>query len=355
MLLVLGCEKKRYPENFIENEAVFSFKAVLGGESVELKAGHDNYYMYSSYSQNSEGLYSFNGKLQRTDCADCGETFELSLNNSQLSAASAPVLADSAFAADYREFAISDASETTVKFNGLYNKSAISYNWDFGDGSQSNIAQPQHTYTKAGRYNVCLTVTGSNGCTGTSCNVIDFSRDALRTEISAQSIDASTILFSQKTTGKAPFTYDWSFGDGSRSTEPSPMHQFGIAGSYAVTLRVTDSEGRTVTSKYNAATGNDVSSCTTNYTIDSPVYLPANQLSACTIAWRDKSGATLTSALAEQPADSYFEITGSEPYTLNEKGEPTRKLKIRFSCVVSDGTKTVKIENAETVIAVSYK
>jgi len=48
-----------------------------------------------------------------------------------------------------------------------------SWSWDFGDGNTSNLQNPTHTYTTAGNYTVCLTVTGTAGCTQSTCrNVI---------------------------------------------------------------------------------------------------------------------------------------------------------------------------------------
>ncbi len=43
---------------------------------------------------------------------------------------------------------------------------AISYSWDFGDGSTSTAANPAHTYVANGAYNVKLTVTDPQGATG---------------------------------------------------------------------------------------------------------------------------------------------------------------------------------------------
>lgn len=40
---------------------------------------------------------------------------------------------------------------------------AATYAWDFGDGFNSSIADPTHTYAANGIYNVCLTVTNING------------------------------------------------------------------------------------------------------------------------------------------------------------------------------------------------
>lgn len=44
------------------------------------------------------------------------------------------------------------------------------YIWSFGDGSpNSNLPYPSHTYTTAGWYNVCVTLTDNNGCASTTC------------------------------------------------------------------------------------------------------------------------------------------------------------------------------------------
>ena len=40
----------------------------------------------------------------------------------------------------------------------------IKWQWDFGDGEGSSVANPQHTYTSAGNFNVSLRITNSLGC-----------------------------------------------------------------------------------------------------------------------------------------------------------------------------------------------
>jgi PKD repeat protein len=45
---------------------------------------------------------------------------------------------------------------------------AITYSWDFGDGGTSTAANPSHTYTTNGTYNVTLTARDSDGATGTA-------------------------------------------------------------------------------------------------------------------------------------------------------------------------------------------
>lgn len=56
----------------------------------------------------------------------------------------------------------------------------LTYSWDFGDGTTSTLQLPTHTYTGAGPYYVCLTVTNSlTNCTSTYCDSIATTSGAL--------------------------------------------------------------------------------------------------------------------------------------------------------------------------------
>lgn len=50
-----------------------------------------------------------------------------------------------------------------VKFNNLSSEKALSYQWDFGDGSSSTEKNPLHIYAASGNYDVTLTVNGETG------------------------------------------------------------------------------------------------------------------------------------------------------------------------------------------------
>ena len=60
---------------------------------------------------------------------------------------------------------------------------ANTYYWDFGDGDTSTTQSPLHTFLVPNNYNVCLTVTDSNGCNlNTSCHTISFVTSVKQTE-----------------------------------------------------------------------------------------------------------------------------------------------------------------------------
>lgn len=60
-----------------------------------------------------------------------------------------------------------------VHFHGPSNSSGTTYQWSFGDGGSSDNHNPNHHYSQAPEhYDVCLTVTGPNNCSSTTCHNI---------------------------------------------------------------------------------------------------------------------------------------------------------------------------------------
>ncbi|HEY0978192.1 MAG TPA: PKD domain-containing protein [Flavobacteriales bacterium] len=51
--------------------------------------------------------------------------------------------------------------------------------WNFGDGSTSTEAYPTHVYPTGGPYELCLTMTDSEGCTSTYCDEVSVDEDGL--------------------------------------------------------------------------------------------------------------------------------------------------------------------------------
>jgi hypothetical protein len=61
------------------------------------------------------------------------------------------------------------STELSVQFiDTSSSQGAVTYSWNFGDGSSSNQANPVHQYAAAGSYNVVLTVTDASGLTDTA-------------------------------------------------------------------------------------------------------------------------------------------------------------------------------------------
>ncbi|WP_133644025.1 PKD domain-containing protein [Zeaxanthinibacter enoshimensis] len=137
--------------------------------------------------------------------------------------------------------------------NSTDDKEVVSYAWDFMDGNSAAIADPVHTFTVAGTYEVLLTVTDAEGLTSTATVSITVTEPmneapvaiALANPTSGQAPLEVTFTGSDSTDDNGITTYSWDFMDGSTSSEADVVHTFTAEGTYNVTLTVTDAEGLT--------------------------------------------------------------------------------------------------------------
>lgn len=119
------------------------------------------------------------------------------------------------------------------------------YAWDFGDGTTATGATAEHRYAKDGSFTVTLTVTDANGLSASTENVLAVANSAPVPAFTLGSsgldvqVDAST---SRDADGTIE-SYAWDFGDGATATGATAEHAYGQAGSYQVTLVVTDNDG----------------------------------------------------------------------------------------------------------------
>ena len=127
---------------------------------------------------------------------------------------------------------------------------ALTFLWDFGDGTSSTEANPSHTYTRAATYFTLLTVTDPSGLTNTcSLNINVWPPPQPPVVVVSQTTPTSgdaplAVLFSKVGTYDAngdALTYAWTFGDGTSSTAPNPTRSYATPGTYIATLTVTDS------------------------------------------------------------------------------------------------------------------
>ncbi len=106
---------------------------------------------------------------------------------------------------------------------------ALNYNWDFGDGNNSILTSPVHTYTNATlfaqTFTVQLVATNSNGCTDTTTQVITTFPKPLFTFTMIPASGCSPLNVNFPTIPGA-VTTNWDFGDGNTSTSLNPNHTF---------------------------------------------------------------------------------------------------------------------------------
>lgn len=126
------------------------------------------------------------------------------------------------------------------------NNTIIANLWNFGDGSTSTQANPNHTYAAPGVYDVRLISFASSGCKDTIIQQVTVKSIPTADFTAPNTCRFDTVQFSNNSSDliNQPLTYEWNFGDGSPvSTVANPTHAYVAAGIYTVTLHVTNSDG----------------------------------------------------------------------------------------------------------------
>jgi PKD repeat protein len=131
-----------------------------------------------------------------------------------------------------------------------------SYAWTFGDGATGTGATPSHAYASGGTYTVTLKVTNSVGLTNTTSKQVTVASDESPTAgftfgPSSPVAGETSVSFDGSTSSDpdgSVTSYSWNFGDGTPAgSGANPSHTYVNAGTYTVSLTVTDSSSRTAT------------------------------------------------------------------------------------------------------------
>lgn len=123
------------------------------------------------------------------------------------------------------------------------------YLWNFGDGSFSNKANPEHVFTKPGRYQVMLSMsaTGVGSIRNKPTSDVIVIHEVPHAAFNIMKMDypglVPSVHFENRSLGAA--SYHWDLGDGTVSTEASPDHVYRKKGTYQVVQTVTNEIGCT--------------------------------------------------------------------------------------------------------------
>ena len=114
--------------------------------------------------------------------------------------------------------------------------------WDFGDSTSGTGSTITHSYSQAGSYNVCMTITSTTGCTSTDCNTIVVNNTSSCNALFYSQVSGTTVNFAAAAPNPA-LSYSWDFGDGQTSTAQGltiTSHQYPSNGVYRICLIVFD-------------------------------------------------------------------------------------------------------------------
>jgi PKD repeat protein len=150
----------------------------------------------------------------------------------------------------------------TVSFTSEATGAYSQHFWDFGNGTNSNVEHPVHTFTKAGYYEVVYTVIDtSNGCFDSRSQVIfvegTIDGSNTKTQISAKysyvpNKSSYEVKFKDESKGTITSWY-WNFGDNTpASTVQHPVYVYDTNDYYRVCLTAGNSTNQKTKCKFIA-------------------------------------------------------------------------------------------------------
>lgn len=220
---------------------------------------------------------------------------------------------------------ISPEAGQQLEFTGSASGGVTPYvfSWSFGDGSIATGNSSLHTYTSSGWYIVALTVGDANGDAANYSKTVTVAGvPNISFSYSPASPEASSpVTFNASTTGGVgPFTFSWSFGDGSLSVINPASHTYFMPGSFTVTLTATDSDGVNASSSQVIIVAPALSVGLTNNPTtpeaDQPVNFTATQsggVGNVSLSWDfgDNSSSTENPAMHTYTSSGFFIVSAT--------------------------------------------
>ncbi|MEL6851747.1 MAG: PKD domain-containing protein [Bacteroidota bacterium] len=125
----------------------------------------------------------------------------------------------------------------------------ISWQWDFGDGAGGFGSSISHTWTSPGVYTVGLFITNSQGCTDSTSQTITIAQPPVASFVASDTAGCAPFSFNiqdlSQTNTSNIVGWQWDLGDGRIINQASPSVSYTQAGTYQLTLTVTDAGGCT--------------------------------------------------------------------------------------------------------------
>tara|TARA_B110000305_G_scaffold61538_1_gene68272 strand:- start:1664 stop:6805 length:5142 start_codon:yes stop_codon:yes gene_type:complete len=117
------------------------------------------------------------------------------------------------------------------------------YTWDFGDGTSSNLQNPNHVYASNGTYVVNFTVNyGTYSCNKiTVITVTDFNVSYSYSGLECE--NTPTMNFASVSSLTNINSWNWDFGDGASSARETPRRTYVQSGLFTTSLQITDING----------------------------------------------------------------------------------------------------------------
>ena len=117
------------------------------------------------------------------------------------------------------------------------------WDWNFGDGSISNLSNPIHTYTKGGNYTISLTTLDSSGCAMTIDSFALVKVKTLTIDSTDVTLNCSSNEILLDAVCNDCYSSSWNLGDGTVTDSLTYTHSYANKGEYNIHFEGVSSWG----------------------------------------------------------------------------------------------------------------
>jgi len=217
-----------------KNSALTITNSSSSGYSYQLNSGADNMYTSALLGNNSI-TYDTSGNFNASIVA-----FFIGADTSCFDTARIQVtildLPQTSFTYTLSNF----CDNATTQFTDA-SVNAISWNWNFGNGSTATTSITQQQNYSSGAFPVSLTIMDANNCQNTFLDTIKIYTTPTANFTAANACFNSSNQFNDQSivSGLDGIQqWNWTFGDGTNSASQNPTHQYPAPGNYQVKLKV---------------------------------------------------------------------------------------------------------------------
>ncbi|NLR59504.1 PKD domain-containing protein [Chitinophaga polysaccharea] len=142
-----------------------------------------------------------------------------------------------------------DGNAAFVNLTTIKDKTSLAYQWNFGDGGAGAATKdPTWQYKAFGPFEVKLVATSAYGCKDSAAKTLSafFGQPTASFKVTPDTLCQGTdnVFTDQSTDATGTINkWQWSFGDGTVSTDQNPVKKYTAPGEYSVQLQVSNQSG----------------------------------------------------------------------------------------------------------------